>query len=69
LITYFKMLIYNRWGEFLYETDDITIGWDGTTRGLRCPGDAYVYKIQWSAASVPGADGINEAAGMVILLE
>jgi gliding motility-associated-like protein len=69
LISSFKMLIYNRWGEFLYETDDISYGWDGTTRGLRCGGDVYVYKIYWSAASVPGEAGEHIAAGTVTLLE
>ncbi|MBW6459745.1 MAG: gliding motility-associated C-terminal domain-containing protein, partial [Bacteroidales bacterium] len=68
-ITEFKMLIYNRWGEKLWESDDINIGWDGTKNGILCPGDVYAYKIIWKAAGVPGAETEQVAAGVVILLQ
>jgi gliding motility-associated-like protein len=41
-----KMMVYNRWGEKLYETTDITKGWDGTTHGSKCADGVYVYKIE-----------------------
>jgi gliding motility-associated-like protein len=69
LITSYKMMIFNRWGEFLWETDDIGEGWPGTKEGILCPGDAYVYKIIWSAAGVPGKDKPMVLAGMVILVQ
>jgi len=68
-ITDFTMLIFNRWGAQLWEGHDITIGWDGIYDGKLCPGDAYVYKIIWSAAGVPGYDTPHVKAGMVILLQ
>jgi gliding motility-associated-like protein len=68
-ITDFTMLIFNRWGAQLWEGHDITIGWDGIYDGRLCPGDAYVYKIIWSAAGVPGYDTPQVKAGMVILLQ
>ncbi|MFO7614222.1 MAG: gliding motility-associated C-terminal domain-containing protein, partial [Bacteroidales bacterium] len=69
IITEFKMLIYNRWGEKLWESDDISVGWDGTKNGILCPGDVYAYKIIWKAAGVPGADTEQVAAGVVLLLQ
>jgi gliding motility-associated-like protein len=42
-LNYFK--IYNRWGELLFETDDITIGWDGTYRGVPQNTETYVYEV------------------------
>jgi gliding motility-associated-like protein len=42
----FKMEIYDRWGEKLYETSDINIGWDGYYKGKLCKADVYVYKAK-----------------------
>ena len=44
-LTSYSMLIYNEWGELLYETDDINAPWDGTYKGESVPSDTYVYKI------------------------
>lgn len=42
-----KMLIFNRWGEKIYESDELFgRGWDGTSRGVPSPIETYVYKIQ-----------------------
>ncbi|MFY7946456.1 MAG: PKD domain-containing protein, partial [Bacteroidia bacterium] len=41
-----NMTVYNRWGEKLYETDDITKGWDGTSNGVNCQQEVYVYHIE-----------------------
>ncbi|MFH2141167.1 MAG: PKD domain-containing protein [Bacteroidota bacterium] len=43
-IDVFKMQIFNRWGELIFETNDIKIGWDGYYRGNICQQDVYVYK-------------------------
>ncbi|MEO6904397.1 MAG: PKD domain-containing protein [Bacteroidia bacterium] len=42
----YKMVIYNRWGEVVYKTDDIKKPWDGTTKGgKQALEDTYVYHI------------------------
>ncbi len=38
--------IYNRWGETVFETDDISIGWDGTFNGVLQSSDAYGYYVE-----------------------
>jgi len=38
----FKMMIFNRWGELLFESDDIASGWDGTYDNLPAPLGLYV---------------------------
>lgn len=35
--------IYNRWGEKVFESNDITKGWDGSYKGKPCPAEVYVY--------------------------
>jgi gliding motility-associated-like protein len=42
----FNMQIYNRWGEKMFETDDITKGWDGYYNGELCMEGAYLCKVQ-----------------------
>lgn len=43
----YKMQIYNRWGEILFDTDDTSQGWDGYYRGKLCAPDVYIYKIDF----------------------
>ncbi len=40
----FKMRIWNRWGELVFETEDVKQGWDGHYRGQLSPQDVYVYR-------------------------
>jgi gliding motility-associated-like protein len=37
--------IYNRWGELIFETDDLTKCWDGTYKSKAANPDVYVYKL------------------------
>jgi gliding motility-associated-like protein len=41
----FHMMIFNRWGEMVFESFDINIGWDGYYRGEIAQQDVYVWKI------------------------
>jgi len=43
-VSEYKMQIFNRWGELIFESNDISIGWDGYYRGVICPQDVYVWK-------------------------
>ncbi|WKN40544.1 PKD domain-containing protein [Tunicatimonas pelagia] len=45
-VTEFHMMIYNRWGELMFESFDKTQGWNGYYKGRLCPKDAYVYKVK-----------------------
>lgn len=40
----YRLQIFNRWGEFIFESIDINIGWDGYYKGALCKQDVYVYK-------------------------
>jgi len=39
------LLIFDRWGEKIFETEDITQGWDGKYKGQDMPSDDYVYNL------------------------
>lgn len=42
----YHLMIYNRWGELIFETFDIEQGWDGYYRGELCQQDVYVFKAE-----------------------
>ncbi len=44
-ITLFKLFVFNRWGELLFETEDISKTWDGTHKGKLLKTDTYVWRI------------------------
>jgi chitodextrinase len=41
----YRMRVYNRWGELVFESTDIRIGWDGYYRGQLSQQDVYVYQM------------------------
>jgi len=41
----YNMQIYNRWGELLFETQNINEGWNGTYNGQLVQQGSYVYKV------------------------
>lgn len=43
-ISKYEMWIFDRWGNMIYYTDDITKPWDGTIQGRMCQIDTYVWK-------------------------
>jgi gliding motility-associated-like protein len=40
-----KAMIFDRWGEKVFESDDQSIGWDGTFRGQMQSPDVYIYLV------------------------
>lgn len=42
----YEMMIYDRWGNVLFRTADVTKGWDGTFKGTVSANDVYIYKIK-----------------------
>lgn len=43
-LNYFK--VYNRWGNVVFETKDISEGWDGNWKGVPQPFGVYIYNVQ-----------------------
>jgi gliding motility-associated-like protein len=64
-ISNFVLHIFNRWGEEIFQSDDISRGWDGKKNGNPCPDGVYVYKIVFS---VDGISGNQERVGTVMLV-
>lgn len=58
----FELLIFNRWGQLIWESHDITVPWDGTYNGKIVPNDTYTWTIR---ASDMLNDGKYEYSGHV----
>lgn len=37
--------VFNRWGEKVFESNNLWIGWDGTYRGMKMPPGVYTYYV------------------------
>jgi len=44
-----ELLIFDRWGEQLYATTDLSKPWDGTYSGALVKQDVYVYRLKYNA--------------------
>lgn len=42
----FNLLVYNRWGEIVFESNDLEYGWDGTYNGQSVQAGTYVWTIE-----------------------
>jgi len=40
------LVVYNRWGEKIFESNDPAVGWDGTYKGKLQPPDAYGFYVE-----------------------
>src|ERR1017187_5901086 len=47
-VTNYQMLIFDRWGELLFSSNDMGNGWDGTFNGSQCKQDTYIYEITFT---------------------
>lgn len=52
-VTDFKMQVYDRWGEIIFETNDIRKGWDGSIKGLKQSNGVYVWMIKYKTVTDP----------------
>lgn len=59
-----EVLIFNRWGEKVFESDDVDFKWDGSYKDEKVQDNVYVYKIKYKTTS-----GIEDTlVGHVVLL-
>lgn len=45
-VSEYNLEIYDRWGEKLFESKDVNIGWDGYYKGKLCKTDVYIWKAK-----------------------
>ncbi|MBW8060707.1 MAG: PKD domain-containing protein [Solirubrobacterales bacterium] len=45
IVVQYNMQIFNKWGELIFESNDVTKGWSGFYKGKLAQQDMYVYKV------------------------
>ena len=43
----YHMMVFNRWGEVVFESFDHTVGWDGTYNGKIVQAGSYIWRIEF----------------------
>ena len=59
----FRMTIFNRWGQRIFESDDIDKGWDGTLNGEDVQEGSYLYLIEYESI-----EGKSSESGTLTLI-
>ena len=47
-ITDYRLKIVNRWGNLIFETNDIHEGWNGTNNGVHCEAGTYFWVVEFT---------------------
>lgn len=63
----FKLQVYNRWGELIFETTDINESWDGTYQNKRCQDGVYFWTSNWKGV-LNGISQVQSSKGVVHLM-
>ena len=43
----YKFEVYNRWGQLVYETEDVSDGWDGKYKSKICQSGTYNWIVYY----------------------
>jgi PKD repeat protein len=57
---YYTFQVFNRWGEQIFETHDIRIGWDGYFKDRLCPQGVYVWKVKYRSLDGQGFEKMGD---------
>jgi PKD repeat protein len=60
----YQLMIFNRWGEMIFDTRDLNVGWDGYYKGQLCQQDVYVWKV---VAKMSDGRVLNKAGDVTLL--
>ena len=69
LITGAKTVIFNRWGNILWDTDDPLIQWDGKSKQTKmdCPPGTYFYVTDITYVGVTGEESLHLQGSITIV--
>ena len=44
----YEVQVYNRWGEKVYDSNNVKTDWDGFYKGKQASNTVYIYKIRYT---------------------
>jgi gliding motility-associated-like protein len=66
-INNFSLYIFNRWGQQIFVSSDISQGWDGTIDGKEAPGDVYVWLVTYDIERVGRIEKVSYKGNVILL--
>lgn len=60
----YQMLIFNKWGQQIFDSPDPTIGWDGKFKGEYAPFDIYFYHLRYSSLT---GDSFTKTGSLILI--
>jgi len=60
----YKLAIFNKWGQLIFNTEDPTFGWDGRYKGEFVRSDSYVYLLKYRT---PGGKNIEKRGTVTVI--
>ena len=63
----FEIRIFSRWGELVFQSNDIGFRWDGTYRGKLLKIDSYIYVMRFRSSLMPELGEIEQRGGVTLL--
>ncbi|MCX6164272.1 MAG: gliding motility-associated C-terminal domain-containing protein, partial [Ignavibacteriae bacterium] len=54
---FYRLYIYNRWGQLLFETSDPNLCWDGKFKNEKVKSDVYVWRVKYASQFTNGVEG------------
>ncbi len=64
----YKLIIYSRWGNVVFSTDDVYARWDGTCNGQPCSDGTYFFTIDYEGFGQKAMRGKKIHRGTITLL-
>ena len=65
----FQMLVFNKWGQQIFSSGDVSKGWNGKFKGERCPPDLYTWVVTFGAPEPYHFSQKSPIRGHVMLLK
>lgn len=63
----FEIKIFSRWGELVYQSNDIDFRWDGVYAGRLLKIDTYIYVMRFTSSLTPELGRIEQRGGVVLM--
>ncbi len=63
----FNLLIYNRWGELIFESNDPEIRWDGSVKGEFFSTAIYPYVVSYKSVDFPERGVIKNRGSIIVI--
>ena len=63
----FRLQVYNRWGELIFETTDVSKSWDGSFQNTRSQDGVYFWTSNWTGI-LNGISQVQSSKGVVHLM-